>query len=203
MTGASVAGGFINYANVLLFAMTGHRASATLLAAVAILGATAIAYRDVKVSAHLSRPAYCYLIVFRPDGKEEVLYPQDAHEAPERTDEPRYPSRDRGKVYGLTEGTGLWLVALVASDKPLPAYAEWRRQHPGGPWTRSDGEANVIWLDDGQWLEAVTPRGVRTRGGRGEKEAAGTAPIVRVVDWLKAETGGTVSAVGFTVEANK
>jgi hypothetical protein len=49
----------------------------------------------------------------------------------------------------------------------------------------------------------VTPRGTRTRGGRGEKVAAGTAPIVRVVDWLKAQTGGTVSAVGFTVEANR
>src|SRR5271163_3944227 len=51
VTGSSVVGGFINYANVLLFAATGHRAPATLLAAVAILGATAIAYRDVKVSA--------------------------------------------------------------------------------------------------------------------------------------------------------
>jgi hypothetical protein len=158
---------------------------------------------DVKVSARLSRPAYCYLIVFRPDGKDEVLYPQRAHEVPEQTDEPRYPSRDRSKVYGLTDGTGLWLVALVASEKPLPAYAEWRRQHPGGPWMRSDGEANVVWLDDGQWLEAVTPRGMRTRGSRGEKEAAGTAPIVRVVDWLRAQTGGTVSAIGFTVEAKK
>jgi amino acid transporter len=50
-TASSVAGGFINYANVLLFANTGHRASPTLLAVVAIAGATAIAYRDVKVSA--------------------------------------------------------------------------------------------------------------------------------------------------------
>jgi amino acid transporter len=50
-TGASVTGGFINYSNVLLFANFGHRASPTLLACVAILGASAIAYRDVKVSA--------------------------------------------------------------------------------------------------------------------------------------------------------
>jgi hypothetical protein len=106
-------------------------------------------------------------------------------------------------VYGLTDGTGLWLVALVASDGPLPGYAEWRQQHPACPWAQSDGEAGVVWLDDGQWLDAVTPRGVRNRSGRGEREAAGTAPIVRVADWLKAETGGTVSAVGFTVEAKK
>jgi amino acid transporter len=50
-TGASVTGGFINYSNVLLYANTGHRASPTLLAAISILGATAVAYRDVKVSA--------------------------------------------------------------------------------------------------------------------------------------------------------
>jgi hypothetical protein len=155
------------------------------------------------VAAHLSRPAYCYLIVFRPDGQDEVLYPQSAQKAPERTDEPRYPSEGRSMVYGLTDGTGLWLVALVASESQLPAYAEWRRRHPGGPWAKSAGEANVVWLDDGQWVEAVTARGLRYRGGRGEKEAAGTAPIVRVVDWLKAETGGAVSALAFTVEAKK
>jgi hypothetical protein len=156
---------------------------------------------DIKVTARLSRPAYCYLIVFRPDGQDEVLYPQGADLAPELTDLPHYPARDRGKVYGLTDGTGLWLVALVASDEKLPPYAAWRRQHPGGPWTRSDGEPNVVWFDDGNWLEEMTPRGLRNRGGRGEKDAAGTAPIVRVVDWLKAQTGGTASAVAFTVEA--
>ncbi len=194
---------------------------------------------DIKVTARLSRPAYCYLIVFRPDGVDEVLYPQSAVEVPKRTSEPRYPSTDRSKVYGLMDGTGLWLIALVASESPLPPYADWRRQHAGGPWlrrfvetstvgllglhatqppyltasallpgatgpwTRPDGEANLIWLDDGHWLEAVTPRSVRSRSARGQKEAAGTGPIVRVVDWLKAETGGTVSAVGFTVAAKK
>ncbi len=51
VTGGSVVGGFINYSNVLLLANTGHHASPTLLAAIAIVGATAIAYRDVKISA--------------------------------------------------------------------------------------------------------------------------------------------------------
>jgi amino acid transporter len=50
-TGASVTGGFINYSNVLLVANFGFRASPTLLACIAIIGASAIAYRDVKVSA--------------------------------------------------------------------------------------------------------------------------------------------------------
>ncbi len=130
-----------------------------------------------------------------------ILYPQGADLAPEPIQEPHYPSRDRSKVYGLTDGTGLWLVALLASDHELPPYAQWRRQHPGGPWARSDGEPNVVSFDDGDWLDAMTPRGLRTRGGRGEKDAPGTGPIKRVVDWLKVETGGTVSAVAFTVEA--
>src|SRR5262249_60454026 len=73
----------------------------------------------IKVTARLSRPAYCYLIVFRPDGKDEVLYPQDAKDLPERTDKPTYPSKQRDKEYGLSDGTGLWLVALVASEQPL------------------------------------------------------------------------------------
>jgi hypothetical protein len=51
VTAASVTGGFINYSNVLLWPIPAIRASPTLLAAIAILGATAIAYRDVKVSA--------------------------------------------------------------------------------------------------------------------------------------------------------
>jgi serine/threonine protein kinase len=158
---------------------------------------------DIRVTAQLSRAAYCYLIVFRPDGVDEVLYPQGANLTPDRTEEPRYPSKDRRKVYGLTDGTGLWLVALVASDQPLSAYADWRLQHPGGPWTKSEGEAGLVWLDDGNWLEAVTPRGVQNRGGRGEKKAAGASPVVEVVDWLKAQTGGVVSAVGFTVQAKR
>jgi hypothetical protein len=160
---------------------------------------------DIKVSARLSRPAYCYLIVFRPDSVNEVLFPQSQDVAPELTDQPHYPStdRDRGNVYGLNDATGLWLVALVASDRPLPAYAEWDRQHRPIPWTKSAGEPNVVWIDDGQWLERVGPGGVRNRGDRGQKEAQGCGPIVRLVDWLKAETGGTVSAVAFTVQAKR
>jgi serine/threonine protein kinase len=158
---------------------------------------------DIKVTARLSRPAYAYLIVFRPDGQDEVLFPQGANLIPELTDEPHYPSIERNKVYGLTDGTGLWLVALVASDSPLPSYAEWRKQHRAAPWTKSAGQPNVVWIDDSQWLEALTPGGLRNRGVRGEKTATGTTPIVSIVDWLKSETGGTGAAVGFTVEPAK
>ena len=52
-TGASVAGGFITYANEFITKAFGHPASPVLLALVCVAGATFIAYRDVQVSARL------------------------------------------------------------------------------------------------------------------------------------------------------
>jgi amino acid transporter len=52
-TGASVAGGFINYANVFLLAITGKSAPTFLLAILCVGVSTFIAYRDVQVSARL------------------------------------------------------------------------------------------------------------------------------------------------------
>jgi amino acid transporter len=52
-TGASVAGGFINYANVFLLSLTGKSAPTFLLAIVCVGVSTFIAYRDVQVSARL------------------------------------------------------------------------------------------------------------------------------------------------------
>src|SRR5271168_3996822 len=52
-TGAAVAGGFINYANVFLLALFGRTAPTTLLGLLCVAIATAIAYRDVQVSARL------------------------------------------------------------------------------------------------------------------------------------------------------
>jgi amino acid transporter len=49
-TGASIGGGFTQYANVLLKAFTGHVAPPLLLVLISILGAAAMAYRDVKLS---------------------------------------------------------------------------------------------------------------------------------------------------------
>jgi amino acid transporter len=52
-TGAAVAGGFINYANVFLQAFTGRQDSTVLLGLACVAVATWIAYRDVQVSAQL------------------------------------------------------------------------------------------------------------------------------------------------------
>jgi hypothetical protein len=55
-------------------------------------------------------------------------------------------------------------LSLWQAENPLPAYAEWQRHHPGGPWAKSDGEANVVWLDDGQWLGGLQHRYCRCAG---------------------------------------
>ncbi len=47
-TGSSVAGGFINYANVLLYTFTGHQVSAVLLVAGVVILAAWMAYRDIQ-----------------------------------------------------------------------------------------------------------------------------------------------------------
>ncbi|NYF91311.1 APC family permease [Tunturiibacter empetritectus] len=52
-TGASVAGGFINYANVFLLSITGKSAPTFLLAILCVGVSSFIAYRDVQVSARL------------------------------------------------------------------------------------------------------------------------------------------------------
>ncbi len=52
-TGASVAGGFINYANVFLLFIFGRTTSTVLLAILCVGIATAIAYRDVQISTRL------------------------------------------------------------------------------------------------------------------------------------------------------
>src|SRR5262249_30217126 len=79
------------------------------------------------------------------------LYPQSAAGVPEWIDDPHYPSLDRKKVYGLNDGVGLWLVALVASNEPLPSYAEWREQHPSGPWPQQ-GAAAVGVVEETQLI---------------------------------------------------
>ena len=50
-TGSSIAGGFVQYSNVLLKSFTGHTASPALLVLLCVIGGASLAYRDVKLSA--------------------------------------------------------------------------------------------------------------------------------------------------------
>jgi hypothetical protein len=89
---------------------------------------------DVTLSAELAEPAYCYLIAFRPDGVEEVCFPEDQTQPPPLTDRPTYPSVRTDVCYGLTDGAGLQAFFLVVSRQPLPPFDQWRRTLGPSPW---------------------------------------------------------------------
>jgi serine/threonine protein kinase len=99
---------------------------------------------SVTVDARLSQPAYAYLISFRPDGIEEVCFPEGEDEPPTLTDRPRYPSVSRGVNYGLNEGEGLQVFALVVSSGPLPAYKGWRARRGPSPWKKVEAARLVL-----------------------------------------------------------
>jgi amino acid transporter len=50
-TGSSIVGGFVQYSNVLLKAFTRHTVAPDVLVLICVIGATTMAYRDVKLSA--------------------------------------------------------------------------------------------------------------------------------------------------------
>ncbi len=72
-----------------------------------LLGKQSFAARQgdsAEVEARLSRPAYGYLIAFRPDGGEEVCYPDDESAAPPLSDRLRYRSRFGATALGCQRG---------------------------------------------------------------------------------------------------
>jgi hypothetical protein len=158
-------------------------------------------HRDdsVTVEAKLPRPAYAYLIAFRPDGTEELCFPEKDDEPPPLTDTPRYPSVSRGVNYGLNEGEGLQVFVLVLSQEKLPAYKEWRARCGASPWKKHPATQDVVWRDDGTDVEALTaahPLGTRGKG----QEISGKTPLAELADWLRrAPQIDTVAALGFPV----
>jgi hypothetical protein len=101
----------------------------------------------VRVAAKFEGPSYCYLIAFNPNGSEQLCYPYKEHadQPPAELSELTYP---RGTSYfPLTDGVGLQVFVLLASRRPLPVYAEWRRRTGPIPWRAVTGE--VGWRYNG------------------------------------------------------
>ena len=122
---------------------------------------------QVTIDAKLTRPAYCYLLAFRPDGVAEICFPESDTQPPPKTDRIRVPSRADAR-YGLQEGTGLWVFGVVASEKPLPAYRDvvasappdWSPSAvPEGAEHSTQAGAGVVWWYDGEWLDPLTGSG--------------------------------------------
>jgi serine/threonine protein kinase len=158
----------------------------------------------VTVEARLSQAAHAYLICFSPDGKEELCFPDSKKQRPPLTDRPCYPLPEkRGENYGLDEGTGLWLFAVVASRKPLPGYEEWRGRLGKSPWRRSEAPAGVVWWDNGTKVVARTADDAAGIRGKGQT-MAGKSEVVRLTDWLRQGPDvESAAALGFVVLPKK
>jgi hypothetical protein len=158
---------------------------------------------QVTIEAKLSRPAYAYLIAFNPNGTFELCFPdpKSPDEPPPLTDRPRYPSIDRGKQFGLTDGDGLMVFAVVASDQPLPSYREWAaHNHP--VWPHAEGMLGEVWWDDGELLDTLTPRGPAPAArGTGAEALGGSGAVIRLSDSLKqGRPTMAVGSIGFVVQ---
>ena len=147
----------------------------------------------VQFRARLSRPAYCFWLAFRPDGGEDLCFPEDAAAPPPLTDKPAYPDSDPNTIYSLTDGVGLQAFILVASETPLPSYSAWRKKLPPAPWeTAASGNTSEIRHHDGA-LEETFPLDraglFRGKGARMEGEHNGLSALV---NWLRQDKSLTI-----------
>src|SRR5262249_12704393 len=99
-----------------------------------------VAFNDaVKVEVKLTRPAYLYLVAFNADGSEQLLWP-GPQDRPAARDQLTFPVReDRWFFLDDNPRGGMQAFAVLASNRRLPAYAEWqaaRGRRPGGGSSR-------------------------------------------------------------------
>ncbi|MBI1915448.1 MAG: serine/threonine protein kinase [Planctomycetes bacterium] len=97
-----------------------------------------------RVTARLRESASCYLIAFRPDGKDVLCFPNSELEPPEPREGLVYPPQEFLPVMD----SGVYTFALVASTHPLPEYQRWRAGQ--GIWPRQPLAGEGTWRFDGQ-----------------------------------------------------
>jgi hypothetical protein len=153
----------------------------------------------VKVSAKLDRPAYCYVIAFNPDGHDQLYYPADRDVPPAKSSEIHYRA-DEGYL-PLTNGAGLQVLVLVASNDPLPPYARWRVGLGELPWQPI--QADGVWQSVGRGLLAMTDP-TRSRSAEGaEPSGPPEAPrqLLQLYRFLATRPGvAAVRALAFPIK---
>jgi hypothetical protein len=113
----------------------------------------------VQVEVALSTAGYLYLLALNPNGKEQLLWPENARQAPARVPHliwpPRQPSgKERGFYLDDEPRGGLQALALVVAREPLPAYEEWRGRRKPEVWEKLPGGEGV-WLVDAAGVREV------------------------------------------------
>jgi hypothetical protein len=158
---------------------------------------------DARVRGRFSGPAYCYLIALNPDGSVQLCHPAgpdgtgDECGAPAASPELNYPPNPNDG-YGLTDGAGVQAFVLVASRRPLPPYAEWRRGLEGLPW--GPARSPAVWRYDGEALTSDVPHGLDTQRGTIRPRADRPAPLEAACQALRAGPGvETIRALAFPV----
>jgi hypothetical protein len=141
---------------------------------------------DVRVTAELSAPAYCYLIAFNPDGTEQLCHPEgpdgqgEPAARPDAGAEVRYPKGDH--VFVL-DAKGLQAFVLAASTKPLPPYSEWRSQFDAIPWKAVPEGGSWRWHFDGrEFIRFPQER------GKVEPREAAPRPLRELCDFFRSRT---------------
>jgi serine/threonine protein kinase len=155
----------------------------------------------VQLVAKLSRPGYGYIIAFRADGELELCFPNDEDTVPPLTDTPRYPLTDGVKAYGLREGTGLWVFAVVASEKELPTYRQWLASRKPN-WKRESAALGEVWQYDGAVVERLLP-GQRPIRAKDEELTGPAATVQSLGRWLGQTPDATIWVLGFGVGPRK
>jgi len=156
----------------------------------------------IDVKARLSRPAYTYIVLYRADGDEILLYPYQEDEAPTLADEAGYPPPGKANVvYQLNDGPGVWAISVIASESPLPGFSEWKANHPPAPWTAQPDPAALasVVIDDGSHWSALASDGTVSRGSRGEISIERRVPIRRLLDYWQDATRSSVKIIAFPV----
>jgi serine/threonine protein kinase len=159
-------------------------------------GFTGIRFDDrVRIGAVLSEPAYCYLIAFNPDGRDQLCWPSGDQAEPQPVKELLYPEGD--VYFRLNDGVGLQAFVLLASRRPLPAYADWKATVGALPWTKADGGG--VWRYDGRSFHPLES------GRRGQEEKLPVpAAFAELCRFLREHSGGdTIEAVAFPVRPEK
>jgi tRNA A-37 threonylcarbamoyl transferase component Bud32 len=159
---------------------------------------------DVRVTAELSAPAYFYLIAFNPDGPElvQLCHPEGADgqgaadARPEKAADVRYP---RDQSVFILDAVGLQAFVLAASTKPLPPYAQWRRQAGAIPWKGATEGGPWRWYFDGRQFGRYP-----LERGRLEPKAEAPAPLRTLCEFFKGRAQfDAVRAIAFPVTADR